>query len=77
MGVGTAGMDDDKAAKVAVEAIMSLGEQIGAPHHMADVGVEKEAIPRMAADAIQSAHIACNPRPVKESDLIELYTMAF
>lgn len=77
MGVDTAALDDKQAAAAAVDAVRELATRVGAPRRMSEVGVEREAIPRMAEDAMPSAHIACNPRPIEKSDLIELYTMAF
>jgi alcohol dehydrogenase class IV len=77
MGVDTAALDDEQAAATAVDAVRALATRVGAPRRMSEVGVEREAIPRMAEDAMPSAHIACNPRPIQKSDLIELYTMAF
>lgn len=77
MGVETAELDDPEAAATAVDAVNALAARIGAPRRMSEVGVEREAIPRMAEDAMPSAHIACNPRPINKDDLIELYAMAF
>jgi len=77
LGVGAAGMGEAEASAAAVERVRELGGKCQLPQRMRDVGVEADAIARMAADAIQSAHIAVNPRSIELSDLIGVYEKAF
>ncbi|MFP3905083.1 MAG: iron-containing alcohol dehydrogenase family protein [Armatimonadota bacterium] len=77
MGVDTSELCEEKAALAAVEAVQQLSDAVGAPSSMSEVGVEEEAIPQMAQDAIQSAHIACNPREIELGDLVEVYHKAY
>jgi len=44
---------------------------------MRDVGVAEEAIPRMAEDAMNSPHIARNPRAIEREDLITICERAY
>ncbi len=65
------------ASERAVAAIRQLAKDVGAPQQMREVGVEEAAIERMAQDAIESAHISRNPRPVNIDDIISLYHEAY
>lgn len=60
-----------------VEAVKELARRIGAPSRMRDVGVDREALHRMATQAAQSAHLAVNPRAVQPEDLIAIYEAAW
>jgi len=61
----------------AVKAVKQLAEDIEAPRRMRDVGVAEEAIPRMAEDAMNSPHIARNPRAIEREDLITICERAY
>ncbi|MCD6350516.1 MAG: iron-containing alcohol dehydrogenase [Armatimonadetes bacterium] len=63
-------------AAAAAEAVRELAVQVGAPVSMAEAGVEEQAIADMAAEAIKSAHIKVNPRPLELDDLVEVYRQA-
>ena len=76
MGIDTASLDTEEAARSAVDAVEALATRVGAPRRMSEVGVDESAIPRMAEDAMPSAHIACNPRQITMDDLIRVYEMA-
>ncbi len=76
-GLDTTNLDAWQAANAAVECVQRLGNTVGAPTHMAELGVEKEAIAQMARDAMPSAHIACNPRSISIDELISLYESAY
>jgi alcohol dehydrogenase len=76
LGEQAAGQTRAEAGALAVEAVRRLAHDIGAPSRMAEVGVRPEAIERMAADAVQSAHIATNPRPVALEDILRIYRQA-
>ncbi|MBC7289414.1 MAG: iron-containing alcohol dehydrogenase [Armatimonadetes bacterium] len=66
----------EEAAAKAAEAVRSLAVRLGAPLSMSEVGVPEAAIERMAADAICSAHIRVNPRPIELADLVAVYRQA-
>ena len=63
--------------EAAVIAVQELARRIGAPARMRDVGVDRGALPRMAQDALLSAHLAVNPRPVELADLVAVYEEAW
>jgi alcohol dehydrogenase class IV len=77
LGVDTSGLSGAEASAAAVERVRALGRECHLPQRMRDAGVKAEAIERMAADAIRSAHIAVNPRSIELSDLIDVYGRAF
>lgn len=63
--------------EAAVAAVCRLAADCGAPQRMRDVGVQEEAIPRMAEDAMQSANMLINPRAVTLEDALAIYREAF
>jgi len=70
----TAGAGD--LAPRAAEAVRRLAAAVGAPGSLAEVGVREEALADMAAEAMKSAHIRVNPRPLELEDLLEVYRQA-
>jgi alcohol dehydrogenase len=60
-----------------VAAVRALGQLVGAPQSLSEVGVRAQDIPAMAAEAALSAHLAVNPRETTETDLIHLYQAAY
>jgi len=76
MGESVEGIPEEEAALKAVEAVERLASDINAPASMAEVGVQASAIPRMAEDAMQSAHIKVNPREIAIEDIVEVYEAA-
>jgi alcohol dehydrogenase class IV len=65
-----------ESAVAAPEAVAALAAQVGAPARMSEVGVEADAIERMADDAMQSAHVHVNPREVTREDVVAIYQAA-
>jgi len=76
MGEKVEGLTQEQAAQAAVAAVKRLAADVGIPSHLRDVGVTADAIPKMAADALQSGNIAVNPRPTTLDDLVTLYEQA-
>jgi alcohol dehydrogenase class IV len=67
---GTGGGDGDpSAATRTIEGIARLREALGAPARLRDLGVSREALPRIAAEAMLTEQ-AQNPRPATEADLL-------
>lgn len=66
----------DELPMAAAERVRQLAQAVGAPLSMAEVGVQEEAIADMAAEAIKSAHIKVNPRPLELDDLVAVYRQA-
>jgi len=75
--VKASGADAEGLPEQAVGRVQELARRIGAPLRMRDVGVDRAALPRMAAEAFRSPHLAVNPRPVEKADLIAIYEAAW
>jgi alcohol dehydrogenase len=70
--------DDVATAKKGIEKIKQLIEQCGLPLRLRDVGVNEEAIPTMAKDAMKVQRLLKNnPREVTLEDAIKIYKEAF
>lgn len=76
LGVDVAEMSTDEAAAAAPETVAELAARVGAPTTMGEVGVEADAIGRMADDAMQSAHVHVNPREMSREDVVAVYEAA-
>ncbi|MCL4458292.1 MAG: iron-containing alcohol dehydrogenase [Chloroflexi bacterium] len=71
-----AGLPVEEAAFKAVSAVKHLCEQIGIPGTLREVGVQPEAIPAMAQDAMKSGNILVNPRKTELGDIVRLFEKA-
>jgi len=76
LGVDVEGLSADEAAAQAPAAVEALAAEVGAPRTMGEVGVQADAIERMADDAMQSAHVQVNPREMSREDVIAVYQAA-
>ncbi len=76
LGVDVEDMATQEAAEAAPEVVSAMAQDVGAPTTMSEVGVEADAIERMADDAMQSAHVHVNPREMSREDVIEVYEAA-
>ena len=56
--------------------LRSLGDRIGLPRGLAELGVEPARIPELAARAITDMCMDTNPRPMTEADVSRLYERA-
>ncbi len=73
LGADVEGRSAGEAAAQAPAAVEALAAEVGAPTTMGEVGVEADAIERMADDAMQSAHVQVNPREMTREDVIAVY----
>jgi alcohol dehydrogenase len=65
--------DDPQAGALLAAHLAALAARAGLPVRLADCGIERLAIPRMAAEAAQQWTGQFNPRPVDEQSLRQLY----
>ena len=56
--------------------LRSLGDRIGLPKGLGQLGVERERIPDLAARAMADLTMTTNPRPMTEPDVIRLFERA-
>ena len=74
--VSATGVGD--AAVKFVEGMAALSRTSGLPQNLQDVGIEKEALPMLARDAMnQSRLLVNNPRPVDEAEALAIYEAAW
>lgn len=73
MGVDTAGMSKEEAAKAAVEAVKALSVKVGIPQHLSEIGIKESDIPALAEQALADVCTPGNPRPVTIDDIKALY----
>ena len=67
----------DAAVKF-VEGMEALSRACGLPKNLRDVGIEKEALPMLACDAMnQTRLLVNNPRPVDEAAALAIYEAAW
>ena len=67
----------DAAVKF-VEGMEALSRACGLPQNLRDVGIEKEALPMLARDAMnQTRLLVNNPRPVDEAAALAIYEAAW
>ena len=70
--------DNIATAKCGVKKIKALNKACGIPATLQEVGVTKESIPQMAAEAMKIQRLLKNnPRNVTEADAIDIFTNAF
>lgn len=70
--------DNIATAKWGVKKIKALNKACGIPATLQEVGVTKESIPQMAAEAMKIQRLLKNnPRNVTEADAIDIFTNAF
>ncbi len=74
---GVSGSDEAKTNAL-ISHLERLIGATGIPHRLADVGVQRQDLPRMAADAmLQTRLLVNNPRSVEEADALAIYTAAY
>jgi alcohol dehydrogenase class IV len=70
--------DDVKTAIKGIEKVRELIKDCGIPARLREVGIPKEAIPQMAADAMKITRLLKNnPRPITEADAIDIFNAAY
>lgn len=77
MGVYKQGMTPDEAAQAAVDAVRELAVRVGIPQHLAELGIKKEDLPRLAEAAMADVCTPGNPRDVTYDDILALYKKAY
>ena len=70
-------ISDDEAVNRVVEAVADLSKRLNIPQTLREIGIPKEMIPQLAAQAINDACTPGNPREVTVDDIINIYNEAF
>ncbi len=73
MGVDTAGMNDDEAARAAVDAVRALSARVGIPASLSELGIKEADVEPLSAQAIADVCTPGNPRDVSLDEIRALY----
>ncbi len=69
---------EEQGALRAVQLIRKLGEDLGVPQRLSDLGIPESAFPGMAEEALKvSRPLENNPRPVSLEGAIQIYQRVF
>jgi len=73
-----ASVGQDARAAALVDALAALAARLGMPGRLRDVGVPRDALPRLAGDAMKQTRLLVNnPRPLTPADARQLYEDAW
>lgn len=56
--------------------LRALGDRVGLPRGLAELGVERSALPDLAARALDDMCMQTNPRPMRHADIVACYERA-
>ena len=77
LGESTDDLSAMEAARLAVDAVRELADDVGIPHSLREVGVTEAMIEPLADDAMKSAlGVALNPRRPSREQIVALYKEA-
>ncbi|MYB66665.1 iron-containing alcohol dehydrogenase [Candidatus Poribacteria bacterium] len=77
LGVNTEGMPQSDAAHAAIDEIRRLNRELNMPTGLGAAGLDREKIPKLAADAMLDHCHKFNPRPCSGQDMLNLLQEAF
>jgi len=76
LGEDVDGLSTMDAARLVVDAVQELADDVGIPHNLREVGVTEVLLDRMADDAMKSGGIPLNARRPSRDDVLRLYRIA-
>lgn len=77
LGVNIDGMSKGEAACAAIDEIQELNREFNMPKGLGEAGLDREKLPKLAADSMLDHCHKLNPRPCTESDMLKLLESAF
>lgn len=77
LGVNVEGMSKGEAACAAIDEIQELNREFNMPTGLGDAGLDRDKIPKLAADSMLDHCHKLNPRPCTEQDMLNLLEAAF
>jgi alcohol dehydrogenase len=75
-GLPVAGMLGEEAGNLLADRVRAIGDELGVPRSLSELGVRPENVPTLAQNALADACLATNPRPVSRADLDTLFRAA-
>lgn len=70
LGAAATGTPEPAAAEALVAFISDLGQRVGIPQRLREVGLREDALEYVAAEAMPSGSTKANPRPVSQADAL-------
>ncbi len=78
MGVkNTADMNEAEWCNAAISAVKRLGERVGTPKTLSEIGIPEEDLPQLAKDASEDICTPGNPKAASEEDILKIYKKAY
>ena len=77
LGVNIERMTKSDAARAAIDEIRKLNRELNMPTRLGAAGLDREKIPKLAADAMLDHCHKFNPKPCSEQDMLNLLQAAF
>ncbi len=77
LGVNLEGISKGEAACAAIDEIRELNTELNMPTGLGEAGLDREKIPKLAADAMLDHCYKLNPRQCTEQDMLHLLEAAF
>ena len=77
LGIDTNRMDNDEAARAAIDKIREFNAELSMPKGLGDAGLDRAKIPKLGADAMLDHCHKFNPRACTEADMVALFEDAF
>ena len=76
IGVDLGGMGQDQKKAAIAGALLEFADRAGATKTLAQLGVKKEDIPKLAANTMRDVCLVTNPRPAKPEDIAAIFEEA-
>lgn len=76
VGLAVDGVPADEAALMLADWVRALGDRVGVPRGLRELGVSEADLPRLAATTLEDACLATNPRDTDAADVEALFRAA-
>jgi alcohol dehydrogenase class IV len=77
LGAAPTGAPDDSAARALIQFVRDLNRKVGIPDRLEPLGLGRDSLPYVAAEAMPSGSTRSNPRPVSEADALAVAETAW
>ncbi len=77
MNVCTKDMNDDEAAKAAIDAVKKLSKAINIPEKMTEIKIPEDSLEMLSQDAFKDPCTGGNPRKTSAAEILEIYKKAY
>lgn len=77
MNVCTKDMDDEQAAKAAIDAVKKLSKSINIPEKLKEIKIPADSLEMLSQDAFKDPCTGGNPRATSVAEILEIYKKAY